>query len=87
MARPLVPPHIAALKPYVPGKPIEELERELGVLQRGAPGQQVVVLRHIAYAGVHALHRHALEEHFSIGGLFEAREQVQEGRFAATRRS
>lgn len=31
MARSLVPPHIAALKPYVPGKPIEELERELGI--------------------------------------------------------
>lgn len=31
MARPLVPTHISALKPYVPGKPIEELERELGI--------------------------------------------------------
>lgn len=27
----LVPPHIAAIDPYPPGKPIEELERELGV--------------------------------------------------------
>ena len=27
----LVPPHIAAIKPYEPGKPIEELERELGI--------------------------------------------------------
>jgi histidinol-phosphate aminotransferase len=26
-----VNPHIAALKPYAPGKPIEELERELGI--------------------------------------------------------
>lgn len=26
-----VPEHIAAIKPYVPGKPIEELERELGI--------------------------------------------------------
>ncbi len=26
-----VPEHIARLKPYVPGKPIEELERELGI--------------------------------------------------------
>jgi histidinol-phosphate aminotransferase len=27
----LVPPHIAAIKPYEPGKPIAELERELGL--------------------------------------------------------
>lgn len=27
----LVPPHIAAIRPYVPGKPIAELERELGL--------------------------------------------------------
>jgi histidinol-phosphate aminotransferase len=27
----LVPPHIAAIDPYPPGKPIEELERELGI--------------------------------------------------------
>jgi histidinol-phosphate aminotransferase len=27
----LVAPHIAAIKPYVPGKPIAELERELGI--------------------------------------------------------
>lgn len=29
--RPLVAPHLAALKPYVPGKPIEETEREYGI--------------------------------------------------------
>jgi histidinol-phosphate aminotransferase len=29
--KPLVAPHIAAVKPYVPGKPVEELERELGI--------------------------------------------------------
>lgn len=29
----LVPPHIAGLQPYQPGKPIEELERELGVAE------------------------------------------------------
>ena len=29
--RPLVAPHLAALKAYVPGKPIEETEREYGV--------------------------------------------------------
>jgi histidinol-phosphate aminotransferase len=28
---PLVPPHIASLTPYIPGKPIEEVEREYGV--------------------------------------------------------
>lgn len=28
---PYVPPHIERLVPYVPGKPIEELERELGI--------------------------------------------------------
>lgn len=28
---PLVPPHIQRLVPYTPGKPIEELERELGI--------------------------------------------------------
>ncbi|SMC24902.1 histidinol phosphate aminotransferase apoenzyme [Desulfacinum hydrothermale DSM 13146] len=28
----LVPPHIAAIEPYPPGKPIEELERELGIV-------------------------------------------------------
>ncbi len=28
---PLVPPHVASLTPYVPGKPIEEVEREFGV--------------------------------------------------------
>lgn len=28
---PLVPPNIAALTPYVPGKPIEEVEREYGI--------------------------------------------------------
>ncbi|HEU4383572.1 MAG TPA: histidinol-phosphate transaminase [Anaeromyxobacteraceae bacterium] len=28
---PLVPPHVATLTPYVPGKPIEEVEREYGV--------------------------------------------------------
>jgi histidinol-phosphate aminotransferase len=27
----LVPPHIAAIQPYVPGKPMAELERELGL--------------------------------------------------------
>ena len=27
----LVPPHIAAIRPYVPGKPMAELERELGL--------------------------------------------------------
>ena len=27
----LVPPHIASIKPYEPGKPVEELERELGI--------------------------------------------------------
>ena len=26
-----VPENIAAIEPYVPGKPIEELERELGI--------------------------------------------------------
>jgi histidinol-phosphate aminotransferase len=26
-----IPPHILSLKPYVPGKPIEEVERELGI--------------------------------------------------------
>ncbi|GFP22216.1 histidinol-phosphate aminotransferase [Candidatus Hakubella thermalkaliphila] len=25
------PEHISALRPYIPGKPIEELERELGI--------------------------------------------------------
>ncbi|HEX4354452.1 MAG TPA: histidinol-phosphate transaminase [Polyangiales bacterium] len=29
--KPLVAPHIASLTPYIPGKPIEELERELGI--------------------------------------------------------
>jgi len=29
--RPLVAPHIERLSPYVPGKPLEELERELGI--------------------------------------------------------
>lgn len=29
--RPLVPPHIAGLAPYPPGKPIQEVERELGI--------------------------------------------------------
>jgi histidinol-phosphate aminotransferase len=28
---PLVPPYVASLSPYVPGKPIEEVEREYGV--------------------------------------------------------
>src|SRR5512139_3760371 len=28
---PLVPAHVASLTPYVPGKPIEEVEREYGV--------------------------------------------------------
>ena len=28
---PLVPSHVASLQPYVPGKPIEEVEREYGV--------------------------------------------------------
>ncbi len=28
---PLVPPHVASLQPYIPGKPIEEVEREYGV--------------------------------------------------------
>lgn len=28
---PLVPPNVASLTPYVPGKPIEEVERELGI--------------------------------------------------------
>ena len=28
---PTVPPYIASLQPYVPGKPIEEVEREYGV--------------------------------------------------------
>lgn len=28
---PLVPPHVASLTPYLPGKPIEEVEREHGV--------------------------------------------------------
>src|SRR5512145_2769415 len=28
---PLVPPYVASLTPYVPGKPIEEVEREYGV--------------------------------------------------------
>jgi histidinol-phosphate aminotransferase len=27
----MVPPHIAAIKPYEPGKPLEELEREYGI--------------------------------------------------------
>lgn len=31
--RSLVPPHISGLKPYQPGKPIEELERELGIAE------------------------------------------------------
>ena len=29
--RPLVPPYIETLKPYVPGKPIEETKREYGI--------------------------------------------------------
>src|SRR6185295_17519166 len=29
--RTLVPPNVERLTPYVPGKPIEELERELGI--------------------------------------------------------
>ena len=29
--RPLVASHIESLKPYVPGKPISELKRELGL--------------------------------------------------------
>jgi histidinol-phosphate aminotransferase len=28
---PLVPPHVERLRPYVPGKPLEELEREFGI--------------------------------------------------------
>ena len=28
---PLVPPHIERLRPYIPGKPLEELEREFGI--------------------------------------------------------
>jgi histidinol-phosphate aminotransferase len=28
---PLVPPHVETLQPYIPGKPIEEVEREYGV--------------------------------------------------------
>src|SRR5919206_2646676 len=28
---PKVPPYVASLTPYVPGKPIEEVERELGI--------------------------------------------------------
>lgn len=31
--RPLVAPHIAQLRPYAPGKPAEELKRELGLAQ------------------------------------------------------
>jgi histidinol-phosphate aminotransferase len=31
MAPPEVPPHVQRLKPYVPGKPIEEVEREYGL--------------------------------------------------------
>lgn len=31
MKRPLVPPYVETLKPYVPGKPIEETEREYGL--------------------------------------------------------
>ncbi len=31
MKKPLVPPHVESLVPYPPGKPIEELERELGI--------------------------------------------------------
>src|SRR5512147_3177427 len=27
----LVPPYVASLQPYIPGKPIEEVEREYGV--------------------------------------------------------
>lgn len=30
-AMPIVPPYVASLTPYVPGKPIEEVEREYGV--------------------------------------------------------
>ena len=26
-----IPPHIDALRPYVPGKPVKEVERELGL--------------------------------------------------------
>ncbi|MBX5480347.1 MAG: histidinol-phosphate transaminase, partial [Myxococcaceae bacterium] len=29
--RPLVPPFIETLQPYIPGKPIEETEREYGI--------------------------------------------------------
>ena len=25
------PAHISSIKPYIPGKPVEELERELGI--------------------------------------------------------
>ncbi|MFN7130953.1 MAG: histidinol-phosphate transaminase [Myxococcales bacterium] len=31
MMRPLVPPYVETLKPYIPGKPIEETEREYGI--------------------------------------------------------
>ena len=49
-----VNPHIAALKPYQPGKPIEELERELGVrdpikLAERRPIQVRVELRVVAH--------------------------------------
>ncbi len=31
MKRPIVPPYVETLKPYIPGKPIEETEREYGL--------------------------------------------------------
>src|SRR5690348_5646609 len=31
MSLPPIPAHIARLRPYVPGKPIEEVQRELGL--------------------------------------------------------
>ena len=31
MRPPAVPPHVQRLRPYVPGKPIEEVEREYGL--------------------------------------------------------
>lgn len=72
----LINPHIRDLAPYVPGKPIEELERELGISQSIKLASNENPLGPSLKA-VEAIRKHAAGIHrYPDGACFELRERL-----------
>lgn len=75
----LVPPYIESLEPYKPGKPVSELQRELGITRviKLASNENPLGPSPLA---VEAVHSHCNELHMYPNGGLELRESLA-GRF------